>query len=171
MDIINKFESAVFRTELSSERYYASVFASQSVGPFASLYESLTAAFWDKVRVVGHLADSLGATKKQLFYTVAEVSIPHLPLNNLRSAHGIALALSEIGELLTAVEKNDVVNIKEEIGDMLYGLTVLADAHGITLAECMEANMRKLSLRYPDGFSVEKFDNRNLDGEREELEK
>lgn len=169
MDIINKFESAVFRTELSSDKYYNSVFAWQSVGPFAALYGSLTAAFWDKIRVVGHLSDSLGSTKKQLFYTAAETSSPHHPLNNLRSAHGIALALSEIGELLAAVEKNDVVNIKEEIGDMLYGLTVLADAHGITLADCMAANMRKLSARYPDGFSVEKFDNRNLTAEREEL--
>jgi len=63
----------------------------------------------------------------------------------------------EAGELLDAVKKHaiyqkqlDFDNVREEAGDILFYLTGLLNELGLTLNECIEANVEKLSKRYPD---------------------
>lgn len=68
----------------------------------------------------------------------------------------------EAGEVADHLKKHlfqghdlDQQELKKELGDILWYVALLLDTTGLTLAEILEANIQKLSLRYPDGFSVE----------------
>ena len=67
--------------------------------------------------------------------------------------------VTEAAELLDAVKKHkyydrelDVVNIKEEIGDMMWYLLQLCDEIGYSIEQAKVDNIAKLAKRYPDGF-------------------
>jgi NTP pyrophosphatase (non-canonical NTP hydrolase) len=72
----------------------------------------------------------------------------------------LALGLcGEAGEVAELVKKSvghgvpfDQSKIKKELGDVLWYLTQLAAAHGISLQEVATANVDKLRARYPQGF-------------------
>lgn len=74
-----------------------------------------------------------------------------------------SLGLSgEVGELVDTVKKHvfykqpfDMVNAKEELGDILFYVAAMASELGLSLEEVMEANKTKLELRYKDGYSDE----------------
>ena len=92
--------------------------------------------------------------------------------------HGIIGISTEAGELLDIVKKNkfydkpvDWVNVKEEIGDILWYCAEICAIHKWTFEEIMEQNIRKLKARYPDRFTNANALNRNLDKERSMLEK
>lgn len=68
----------------------------------------------------------------------------------------------EAGELADLVKKElfqgrerDHGRLIEELGDLLWYVSKMADALGITLSCVAEENIRKLTIRYPNGFSVE----------------
>ncbi len=72
---------------------------------------------------------------------------------------GVAIS-GEAGEIADALKKAamygkvlDIQNIEEEVGDILFYLQSLCEATGLTLSGCMEANIKKLNLRYPEGYS------------------
>lgn len=97
------------------------------------------------------------------------------PLNDL--AHGAMGVCTEGGELLDVVKRHefygkpvDWVNIREEMGDVLWYLALLARASGTTLNEVAAANIRKLEARYPDKFTTEAALHRDLTAERAALE-
>lgn len=92
----------------------------------------------------------------------------------LHAAIGCA---TESGELLDALKKSmfygkqlDVVNVKEELGDMLWYITLAASALGVSVTELMIQNTRKLEARYGKVWSVDMATNRNLQEERTILE-
>jgi len=96
-------------------------------------------------------------------------------IDMLHSAIGLS---SESGELLDAVKKHlyygkslDLVNLKEEAGDLCWFLAILLNRLDISFEEIMEKNIEKLKARYGEKFSEEKAINRNLTNEREVLEK
>lgn len=75
--------------------------------------------------------------------------------NLLHMAVGVS---GEAGELLDAIKKHcvyqkqiDLNNVMEEAGDILFYLTGLLSELDMTIEECIEANMNKLSKRYPQG--------------------
>lgn len=78
--------------------------------------------------------------------------------NLLHHASNLA---GEVGEIWDAVKKHiyyegpppDVENIKEEAGDLLFYLQGLLAHFGLTMEECKEGNIAKLSKRYADGYS------------------
>jgi NTP pyrophosphatase (non-canonical NTP hydrolase) len=93
----------------------------------------------------------------------------------LHSAIGLS---GESGELLDAVKKHlyygkslDIINLKEEAGDILWFLSILLNRLDISFEEVMEKNIEKLKARYGEKFSEEKAINRNILIEREVLEK
>jgi hypothetical protein len=51
--------------------------------------------------------------------------------------------------------------LADEVGDILFYLTALCNANGITLEDAMRANVAKLRARYPDGFSADKAVNKD----------
>lgn len=65
----------------------------------------------------------------------------------------------------------DNVNLIEELGDVLWYVALAASALGVTLEEVMQKNVDKLSARYPEKFTAEKAINRDVEKEREVLEK
>lgn len=94
-----------------------------------------------------------------------------------RLFHGLLGLQSESGELADALKKTlyygqplDIVNIREEIGDVCWYLAILADATGTTLEECQRINIEKLKKRYPEKFTEENAAVRDLSAEREALE-
>jgi len=90
--------------------------------------------------------------------------------SELHCAIGIC---TEAGELLDAYKKHiyykrelDLVNVKEEIGDIMWYIANFCTVMGIELDELLHANLDKLKLRYPDKFDTDKAINRNLEAER-----
>lgn len=89
---------------------------------------------------------------------------------------GIGLA-TESGEFLDALKKSvfygkelDRVNLKEELGDILWYMAIAMDALGTDFETEMEKNIKKLKARYGERFSKEAAENRDLEKEREILE-
>jgi len=84
---------------------------------------------------------------------------------------------TESGEFLDMLKKHifygkelDTINLKEELGDLLFYIALAMDELGTTFEEVMKINFEKLSARYPNKFTKEDATNRDLDKEREILE-
>jgi NTP pyrophosphatase (non-canonical NTP hydrolase) len=92
--------------------------------------------------------------------------------------HAIIGVATEAGELLEALlnaiesrdEKLDLVNIKEEVGDVKWYLAILAREAGFKWGEDEVVNIEKLRKRFPEKFTEEKAENRDLTAERNILE-
>ena len=89
---------------------------------------------------------------------------------------GIGMA-TEAAEILDALKKHifygkplDEVNISEEIGDSQWYAAIGADTLKTTLPEIQRVNIAKLIQRYPEKFTEEKAEHRDLDKERDILE-
>jgi len=85
---------------------------------------------------------------------------------------------TESGEIQDAIKQHvfygeplDKVNLKEEIGDVLWFISYLCTILGCTIDEIATANIKKLEDRYPNGFTREDAMKRDLKKERETLEK
>lgn len=96
-------------------------------------------------------------------------------LDQLHMAIGIS---TEAGELLDTYKKAfaygkdlDLVNIKEEIGDLFWYTSNLMRMLDIDFDEILITNVAKLRARYKEGFSQEEAINRDLVNERQILEK
>jgi NTP pyrophosphatase (non-canonical NTP hydrolase) len=64
----------------------------------------------------------------------------------------------------------DTVNLKEEIGDLLWYVQLLCSSLDTTIEEAMDTNEAKLKARFGDSFSEEAAVTRDLEVEREVLE-
>lgn len=137
---------------------------------------------------IAELASVLDQTKKVLFYGKPNTQfgfgscsfISEFGQKYIDVLHGVIGVLTESGELIEAIlptyDRHDLkpfdeVNLKEEIGDVLWYCAILANALGTDLESIMETNIAKLKKRYPEGFTEDKAENRNLIEERKELEK
>lgn len=96
-------------------------------------------------------------------------------INVIHAALGL---ISEAGEIMdeaieSAVEGRplDLVNLQEEGGDSLWYIAMLLRVVGADFTSTAKQNIDKLAKRYPDQFTSEAALNRDLDGEREVLEK
>lgn len=96
---------------------------------------------------------------------------------NPRVMHAAMGLVTESAELLDALKKAmfygkelDVTNIKEEAGDMLWYLALLFDALGTNFESEQARVIAKLKDRFPDKFTNELAENRDLVKERKTLE-
>jgi NTP pyrophosphatase (non-canonical NTP hydrolase) len=85
--------------------------------------------------------------------------------------------VTESAEFLDALKKSffygkelDKVNLKEELGDIMWYMAVACDVLGTDFETEMKRNIDKLSARYPEKFESHLAENRNLDKERKILE-
>jgi NTP pyrophosphatase (non-canonical NTP hydrolase) len=74
--------------------------------------------------------------------------------------HGALGIAGEAGELLDAVKKHvmygkdlDKANVMEEIGDILWYMSIALESVGSSFEEVMQLNHDKLEKRYPGGFT------------------
>ncbi|HET8840490.1 MAG TPA: nucleoside triphosphate pyrophosphohydrolase family protein [Ktedonobacteraceae bacterium] len=75
----------------------------------------------------------------------------------------------ELGEVAEPIKKHlwgghhlDCTHLREEIGDVCWYLATLCNSLDISLDEALQANIEKLSRRYPDGFSAERSQHRQV---------
>jgi NTP pyrophosphatase (non-canonical NTP hydrolase) len=79
------------------------------------------------------------------------------PERMLDAAAGLA---EESGEILGIVRKHvyqsrplDMTELEQELGDALWCLSITAASAGLSLERIAAANVEKLRLRYPAGYS------------------
>lgn len=99
-------------------------------------------------------------------YTVPE----RQDLEVLHSAMGLC---TESGEIMDIVKKRliygkeiDKAHLSEEIGDLMWYVSILLREFDLDFEQVLEQNIAKLSARYPNlEFSSDKALNRDLDAE------
>lgn len=95
---------------------------------------------------------------------------------NSRIFHGVVGIATEAGEMIEAIIKQvntdhlDNINLAEEIGDVCWYQAILIDALKISWDTILERNIEKLKARYPEKYTDERANNRNIDIERKILE-
>lgn len=103
-----------------------------------------------------------------------QINRPVSEIMNPRYLHGVIGVLTETGELLQTLGKQekelDVVNIQEELGDIMWYMALIEDSSGASVETAMDRVIEKLKSRYPDKFDADKAINRDLDAERKILE-
>jgi len=95
----------------------------------------------------------------------------------LDDIHMVLGMQTEVAEIADVYKKTiayrkplDFVNIKEEIGDVMWYIANFCNMNGWDLREIMQTNIDKLKSRYPDKFTEELALNRNIEEERKVLE-
>lgn len=113
----------------------------------------------------------------QYIVNVKRSESPSFQNINPRILHGAIGCATESGELLDSVKKSlfynrklDIINLEEEIGDLLWYIALIVDACGFDFASILDKNIQKLRVRYPEQFTEEKAEHRNLESERKALE-
>lgn len=93
-----------------------------------------------------------------------------------RVENGLRGLVDEVGEIASCVKKwkeygqpLDRYNLLEEIGDCLWRLSQIASAVDVTLEQAMQANLRKLKVRYVEALTNEEAANRDLEAEARAL--
>lgn len=80
----------------------------------------------------------------------------YIPGRRVNHVLGIAGEAGEVCELVKKDEYHakpyDKEKMKDELGDVLWYVTAMAEDHGYTLEEIAEGNALKLAKRYPNGF-------------------
>lgn len=93
---------------------------------------------------------------------------------NHRLLHALIGFVTETGELMEQFVDDDsnmdVVNVIEELGDIQWYEAVALDELDTDWRYVRERNYAKLSKRYPNRFTREHAENRNLEAERQALE-
>lgn len=140
-------------------------------------------------------SQNLDLIKKALFYGKEPPAVCYFPKAELSSVkykkaipalhhdqgenilHGVIGIATEAGELLEPIVESmqtgkslDRVNIKEELGDLLWYIAIICYATGLSFEEIMETNIDKLKLRFPEKFTEEQAIDRDTDKERKLLE-
>lgn len=99
-------------------------------------------------------------------------------LHTLQLIHYGMGMVTESGEFIDMIKKHlmygkplDEVNLREELGDILWYVARACDTLGTTMEAVMARNIEKLQARFPEKFTEEKASNRDLDKERGILER
>ena len=129
------------------------------------------------------VSNELDKIKKALFYGKRDgssgvVGVPLLLLAGLKPdiLHGLLGKITETGELAQCVLATfkgvefDPVNMAEELGDSQWYDAIMAKALGLTFEQLQQMNIAKLQARFPEKFTEELAEVRNLDEERNILE-
>lgn len=77
----------------------------------------------------------------------------------LHALHGLASEVGEIHALYQKVYQGhylDTDKVVDELGDLMWFVSEMADVLGVSLDAVAEHNIDKLRRRYPEGFSEER---------------
>lgn len=96
-------------------------------------------------------------------------------LDNVHMILGMQTETAEISDVfkksIAYGRDMDWVNVKEELGDLMFYVVNMCNINGWDLRDILETNIEKLKLRFPEKFEKDKALNRDLDKEREILER
>jgi NTP pyrophosphatase (non-canonical NTP hydrolase) len=94
------------------------------------------------------------------------------------SIHMILGMTTEVGELVDVYKKHlaykkplDMVNVKEELGDLMWYIANFCNINNIDLEQALQTNIDKLRARYSEKFTEHEALHRDLNTERDILEK
>lgn len=99
------------------------------------------------------------------------------PQAGMRLLHGIIGIATEAGEMLEALRQGveggvfDLTNVAEEVGDNQWYAAAILRALGTNFESVQKTNIAKLRARFPNKFTEFDANNRNLQAEREILER
>lgn len=92
--------------------------------------------------------------------------------------HGILGLASELSEMLQIIvtawstgEDMDLSHLREELGDADWFWGLMCSAVGLDPATILRSNIAKLKARFPDKFSFQAANERNLEAEKTAMEK
>jgi NTP pyrophosphatase (non-canonical NTP hydrolase) len=98
--------------------------------------------------------------------------IGRVDVRSIRLLHGAMGLDTESGEIMDSMKRHiiydsdlNVVNIREELGDIMWYVALICDELGLTIEQICEDNIAKLRKRYPDKFSRELAENRDVANE------
>jgi NTP pyrophosphatase (non-canonical NTP hydrolase) len=95
-------------------------------------------------------------------------------LDDLHMVLGMQTEAAEIADVykkhIAYKKELDLVNVKEEIGDLMWYIANLCNMNSWDLREILDTNISKLEARYPEKFTEEQAINRDLVTERQILE-
>lgn len=107
-----------------------------------------------------------------------DAKMTHLPQQAIEILHHALGIRTEIDEIFSAIagyilegKPLDIVNMREELGDIFWYIAGLIRLLGGNPYEIMGINIDKLKERFGDKFSEEDALNRDLDSERSILER
>jgi len=87
--------------------------------------------------------------------------------------HAVSGICGESGEVADLVKKSFIYNIPldcgklvEELGDLLHYIQMELNVIDVSMEDCIEANMAKVRIRYPDGYCDVKAEVRNKKAEQ-----
>lgn len=96
---------------------------------------------------------------------------------DVRLLHAAMGLSTESAELLDAFKKHlfygkhlDIINFREELGDILWYVALALDELDVSFETCARLVIDKLRVRYPERFTEQRAENRNLIAERDALE-
>lgn len=116
-----------------------------------------------------------GATDHETYDVVADRMADDLNLRLMHYSMGLCTEAAEVQDMLKKVfiygKDFDPVNLKEELGDIMWYMARICAACGWEFEELAQLNIDKLKLRYGDKFTKHAALNRDLKTERELLEK
>lgn len=103
-----------------------------------------------------------------------DINVAAVPSNLLHAAIGAA---TEVGELLDAIKRGiyygkplDLLNVVEEIGDIYWYLGLACNAINVQPSSVLKKNSNKLKARYPQKFTQEAANIRDLAKEIKAIE-
>lgn len=87
--------------------------------------------------------------------------------------HGVLGVVDETAEIVEEVKDSlfnegtppDYIKLDAEFGDLLWFIACYCNGRGITMDDLMKQNIAKLQTRYPEKFTAERANNRDLDAE------
>ena len=95
--------------------------------------------------------------------------------DNLHMTLGLVTEAAEIADVfkkkLAYGKEVDEINVKEELGDLMFYVVNTCNINGWDLRDILQTNINKLKIRYPEKFTNEAALNRDTVAERVELEK
>jgi len=122
-----------------------------------------------KMSAVEFQKETTRTCKEKAAFTIS----PEL-LDMLHTAMGLE---TEAGEFTDQLKKHifygkelDMVNLQEEIGDILWYIGMFCERLGFSMEQIMAQNIAKLKVRYPDKFTEQNAEARDLKKERIVLE-
>lgn len=116
----------------------------------------------------------MNANEFQTLCSRTKPSSGHFTEDLIHAAFGLS---TETGEFVDPIKRMafykvelDETNLVEELGDILWYVSIAASALKVSLEEIMDKNVAKLKARYPERFTQEKAVTRDLLAERDALE-
>lgn len=151
-----------------------------AIALFVIAWRSARQQLQNRDREVSQLLAALAGTGRMTLTAYQVGALRTAPENQTAAedlCHACAGIFTEGGELMDQFKKHqfygkdvDLVNVREEIGDVLWYLAIACRAAGTTLDQVAEINLAKLRKRYPAKFSAEAAINRDVVAERAVLE-